>query len=329
MFPFISENNILYFSSDGVYDDNNPMGLLDIYKYDLNEKNKEGNAVITLGEPYNSRKDDFAYFVRSLPDNSTYSEQGYFSSNRDTFYQMGDTIIPKGDDDIYSFNVKCKQTIQGSITDLKTGDYLEDATVELIDSNGMVLKNVQVDSTGVYSFDVECDQFYRLRGSMTRYYDDLKESNYTEARDNINLKLKPYPCQITVNHLYKSDSIRFDRINKKDFLPILELLLTNPDIKIRIESHTDSRGSAQYNLDLSERRAQASKSYLIKVGVKESQITSAKGFGKDCLLKSDEEIKNLPTEKERKYAHNENRRSHFIIKDCNDDSEGCQDNPED
>ncbi len=338
-FPFISKDSTLYFSSDGVYNKELGLGLLDIYKvYDiikLIEQRELGNdkvdsvKVVHLEAPFNSEMDDFAYFVRPLPDSSDYTEQGYFSSNRNTLIHMGDTINSKGDDDIYRFHLKrkCKQTIQGSITDLKTEDYLEDATVNLIDSTGMVKKTVQIDSTGVFSFDVECDQFYRLTGSMARYYNNFKEFNSAEVRDGINLKLKPFPCEITVHHVYKYDTIEGDRIHEKDLLPVLDLLIANPDIKIRIESHTDSRGSHKYNLDLSELRAQSSKSYLIRAGIKESQITSAKGFGKNCLLIGEEEINNsLQTEREAKHALN--RRSRFIIEDCKEISEVCQDDPE-
>ena len=325
-FPYISEDNILYFSSDGVYNGNLPMGLLDIYSYDLKAKEDKNNKVITLGKPYNSKKDDFAYFVRPLPDSSDYSEQGYFSSNRDTLFHMGDTIISKGDDDIYRFNLKrkCNQTLRGTIADLKTGEYLENAVVELIDSTGMVLDTLDVSSKGAFNFKVNCDQTFSLRGSNEHYYDDIKKFYSIQASQGINLELKPFPCNITIYHKYRFDTIIGDRIHDKDLLPVLNHLISNPDIKIKIESYTDSRGLPDSNLKLSKERANASKAYLKKAGVNESQIISAEGFGEDDLVISDDEIEKLHNEEEIKNAHQKNRRSLFILY-YSDGYGGCED----
>lgn len=319
-FPYISPDGSLYFSSDGIYENKLSLGLLDIYKVEdvdrVIQKKKEVK-IDHMESPINSNKDDFAFFIEESKENSNCEFYAYFSSNRD---------VPsaKGDDDIYRVKVKINKTIQGVVTDYSTKKPLANASVDLIDFEGKVIKTIQVDSSGIYKFDVECDQFYRLRGSMTRYDDDLEESNSDEHKEVINLQLTPYPCEIPVDHIefdLDSDAISFDA--KVALLPVIELLLTNPDIKIRIESHTDSQGSPEYNRSLSERRAQSTKSYLISIGVKESQIISAKGFGEDCLLKSDEEIRNLPTDEEKDRAHKENRRSRFIIDDCNDNIEGC------
>jgi tetratricopeptide (TPR) repeat protein len=83
MFPFVSKDNTLYFSSDGYLN----LGLLDIFK--SNHLKGDRSEPQNMGAPYNSGYDDFAYFV----DETT--QKGYFSSNRYT---------GKGGDAIYSFN---------------------------------------------------------------------------------------------------------------------------------------------------------------------------------------------------------------------------------
>jgi hypothetical protein len=80
LFPHVSEGNILYFSSDGMYDKKLGLGLLDIYKVSLND---EESLVENMQAPYNSTKDDFAIFIMEQQDNSTEEKFGYFSSNRD------------------------------------------------------------------------------------------------------------------------------------------------------------------------------------------------------------------------------------------------------
>ena len=83
MFPFISQNGILYFASDG----HGGLGGLDIFQTNLTGE----GPVENLGAPVNSGRDDFAFAVNPLGD------WGYFSSNR-----KGGA----GDDDLYRFTVK-------------------------------------------------------------------------------------------------------------------------------------------------------------------------------------------------------------------------------
>lgn len=324
MFPFISKDNILYFSSDGIYDGIPAMGLLDIYAYDLKAKGDEKNKVVSMRNPYNSKKDDFAYYERMITD-SLYSKEGFFSSNRDfsELDLMGYKIVPKGGDDIYRFKEKnkCKRTIHGSITDLQ-GKYLENAMVKLIDSAGTERDSVKVNATGSYKFDVECDKLYHIRGSKELYYDDLKEFKSDKKSEGIKLYLKPFPCQIIVHHTYKFDTILGKGIHKDDLKPVLEFLIKNPNAKLRIESYTDSRGGYDFNLKLSVDRAEFSKSYLISAGVNENQIISVEGFGEDNLVISDVEIEKLDSSEKKDAAHKINRRSLFNIdypngfKDC-------------
>ena len=75
----------------------------------------------------------------------------------------------------------------------------------------------------------------------------------------------------------------FNKANiKAEFAPVLDeaaqTLQDNPDINVRIEGHTDSIGSDEYNLELSERRAQAVKAYLVSRGIAASRLsTEGKG----------------------------------------------------
>lgn len=59
---------------------------------------------------------------------------------------------------------------------------------------------------------------------------------------------------------------------------IIDVLQKNPDMHIRIEGHTDNIGSMEYNIDLSQKRAQAIKNYLVRGGIHESRISTI-GFG--------------------------------------------------
>lgn len=341
-FPFISKDSTLYFSSDGVYNKKRGSGLLDIYKVnniykliELRELDKDIDSleVINLGTPYNSPMDDFAYFIEEPKDENDCGEiYAYFSSNREVTNDKKDE--KKGYDDIYKVKVKRTRTIQGTIKHSISGNNLDDATVELIDADGTVKYTVKTDATGTFSFDEYCNEDYTLRGSKDRYYDALTSINSAEAKDNIELELKPYPCLVTINYegFESLNQIEFEfnidsigENEKNTLLKLRDLLVANRDMKIKIESHTDSRGSDEDNINLSTRRAVNTKSFLIQADVNESQIESAIGYGEGRLCFTDEEIQNMPIEK-REAAHQKNRRSHFIIVGCEDNTPNCPDN---
>ena len=319
MFPFISEDNILYFASDGVHGEEPAMGLLDLYAYDLEGIDNKDNKVISLGSGFNSSMDDFAYYVRKLPEGSTYSEQGFFSSNRDSLIHGDRAIKSKGDDDIYNFLKKSpkeeiiQQTITGIATAKNTGGYLVGATLELIDTTGMVLQEAKVGESGAYNFEVERNETYWMRGSMEWFYDARQKFTATEDEINIELELNHYPCEFTVYHNFESEAVIHD-LDKENLLPVFKLLLANPEFRIRIESHTDSIGTEAYNMRLSNQRAEAYKDLLIELGVNEDQIASTKGFGESCPNTASD-INNLE-DVDMSDKHAKNRRSQFIIEGC-------------
>ena len=77
---------------------------------------------------------------------------------------------------------------------------------------------------------------------------------------------------------------------------------------IKIESHTDSRGSNRYNRKLSDRRAKSTRDYLLSRGIAPERIESAIGYGENQLINECEDGIRCSEEK-----HQENRRSYFYI----------------
>jgi outer membrane protein OmpA-like peptidoglycan-associated protein/tetratricopeptide (TPR) repeat protein len=294
MFPFVDRENTLYFSSEGFTN----LGLLDIFKSDiLNDPDAEAE---NLGAPYNSGGDDFSFFKIKADD-----ESGYFSSNG--------REDSKGGDDIYSFNsFNCKQFIKGIARDSITMEPLSAVKVELIDTSGKILKTVETDENGAYELEVECDEKYTIRGSKPDYKDELKEVNtsVTDSYENVtDLILQPLIIddEIVINPIF----FDFDKWNirtdaKYELENIVDVLREHPNMVIKIESHTDSRGSHRYNEKLSDRRAKSTQDYLLSRGIAPERIESAIGFGEtqpvnDCGRNCTEE------------EHQENRRSHFYI----------------
>lgn len=294
MFPFISKDSTLYFSSDGYLN----LGLLDIFKSNIIKGDRSEPE--NIGAPYNSGYDDFAYYSDSI------NQRGYFSSNRPDGH---------GGDDIYSFNaIECKQKIKGVVRDFRTELTLADVTVRLIDETGKVIEEFNTKEDGEYTFEVDCKKTYTIVGSKPDYKEDQKTiiTDYDLKKVHIvDLSLIPLIMdnQIVINPIF----FDFDKSNIRtdaqyELENIVDVLRKHTNMVIRIESHTDSRGRDKYNMKLSERRAKSTRAYIISRGVAAERIVSAKGFGESQLLnKCANRVK--CTEEE----HQLNRRSYFYI----------------
>ncbi|MFD2824774.1 OmpA family protein [Lacinutrix iliipiscaria] len=294
MFPFVAKDSTLYFSSDGHIN----LGLLDVFKSNI-IKDENANPE-NLGAPFNSRFDDFAFFIDSEKDT------GFISSNR---------ADGSGGDDIYQFSsFKCKQSIKGVVKDKISLLPLPEATVKLLDENGKVLEEITANELGEYKFDVDCEKKYILIGSKEDYRDDQKEietSNVADEEQVQDLILTPFIVnnEIVINPIffdYDKSNIRTDAAYELE--NIVTIMNNHPKMIIKIEAHTDSRGRDAYNEKLSDKRAKSTRDYIISRGISANRLESAIGYGEKQLLN---ECSNGVKCSEAK--HQENRRSKFII----------------
>ena len=303
-FPFITDENELYFSSDGYPG----LGGLDIFVSKINSDGTFGE-VQNIGADANSAKDDFAYLI------DTKTRRGFLSSNRDG---------GMGFDDIYKFletkKLLCEQELYGVITDMSTAQVLPDAKITLFDNKFELVKTTISDQNGYYSFPVECGKTYNVRAAKEEY--TTKEQKITIAskkgRTNLPFALEKTTCKVTVgDDLGKCFGIKmiyfdFDKSNIRreaalDLEKILDVLKQYPTMKLDIRSHTDSRGTFKYNEALSDRRAKSTINWLVKNGVDTSRLIG-RGYGENLLVNNCSDGVEC-TEEE----HQLNRRSEFII----------------
>ncbi|AZJ34122.1 OmpA family protein [Tenacibaculum singaporense] len=297
MFPFIGNDNVLYFSSDGHIG----LGGLDVFEVKIT--NNSYTKPVNLGSPVNSPFDDFAFIIN---DKHT---QGYFSSNR----KEG-----KGDDDIYSFKIyDCKENIKGVISDSRTGTPIPNAIVQLINKQGKPILTKTTNKDGSYLFEkVDCEKSFVVVASKKDYRNSQKNTKTLDINkrlitENIQLESLIIDDQIIINPIY----FDFDLYNIREDAEyelehIVSVLKDNPDISLRIESHTDSRGSQTYNKLLSDKRAKSTRDYILSRGISSKRIKSAIGYGEEQLLNNCNDLnQNKCTEKE----HQLNRRSYFYI----------------
>ncbi|MEX0362059.1 MAG: carboxypeptidase regulatory-like domain-containing protein, partial [Allomuricauda sp.] len=154
-FPYITQEGILYFSSDG----HPGLGGLDVFatKITFGSFNE---PVVNVGKPVNGNQDDFAFIL----DNET--KIGYFSSNREG---------GMGEDDIYEFTeneplvLDCIQEVTGTVRDRISNEVLAGATVMIIDEENKEVSSTLTDSQGNYVLSLDCSKGNFVRASRDGY----------------------------------------------------------------------------------------------------------------------------------------------------------------
>ena len=285
-FPFITEDNVLYFASTG----KQGFGGFDIYKINLDLTEQAQN----IGTPVNSEKDDFSFsFNKAI-------NVGYFSSNRN------------GMDAIFNVKPICTANAIVTVVNKKTGLAIPNAMVTILDVKGNIISTLPSKTDGKVNYDIECETEYNIQAKAQNFETaNLTIQKIKSGQTIIQVQLVPEEVIITDTEVilknvyfdFNKSNITSQGANELDKL--VKVMKDYPNMVIFVKSHTDSKGSAAYNLKLSEQRAQATVQYLISKNIDSGRI-SGKGFG------SSEQKINCGancTEEE----HAQNRRSEFVI----------------
>lgn len=273
LFPFVNAEGNLFFSSDG----HPGQGLLDIFG---TLKNDQGVVieVTNLKSPINSNRDDFSFFMAED------GLSGYIASNRK------DNI---GNDDIYEFETILPLLLKGVVTDSINDNPIAKATLVLTQQDGTPIARLTTDENGYYQHSIQRDQYYSLLASHPKYQPKTTLFNSTDLPSRqtelvVNIELGPVmdlKVLADLNTIY----FDFDRYNirpdaAKELHKIIDLLTNHyPSMIIRVESHTDSRGSNSYNDRLSIDRANSTYEYLISNGLSKQRVIAHQGYGERRL----------------------------------------------
>lgn len=333
MFPFLRNDTTLYFSSDG----HGGMGGLDIFMTTMDSTGVWSKPV-NMKYPINSIGNDFSIIFHPT------EERGFLASNRDSRNGM--------DDDIYYFiEPPITFTVNGTIKDKNSLQYVSGANVSIIGTDGTKATTLSSDN-GAFQFNegvLNLNNIYILT---------IDKNNYFTTTDTISTVGLEFSKDFTPNYEIAMipdgsvvlPEIQYD-LGKWDLKPqfedslqgLIEILQINPNITIELGSHTDCRGSDASNDILSQKRAQAVCDYLVVRGIDPLRLT-AKGYGErvprtvDGKKLTEEYINSLPTEEQKEKAHQLNRRTEFRVlskdyvtrEDINDDQmANIRLNPED
>lgn len=271
MFPAIGIDGKIYFASKGHLG----MGGLDLY-YTTDSANTYSKA-INMQSPINSGADDFGI---------TFTNQSqpiaYYTSNREGGL---------GDDDIYSISIKpFTVLVSGIVIDNESRTPAANTSVNITNSTQPF--TLKTGSKGTFVTELNLNQVYALTATKEKYFKSneiqlITNNISSDTNINITIYLEPIPdegVEFTLQGIYydldKAD-IRPEAAKVLDSLVII--LNNNPQIVIELASHTDSRAEEDYNLKLSQKRAQSCVNYLLKKGIVKDRL-KAVGYGESKLI---------------------------------------------
>ena len=319
IFPFLRNDTTLYFASNG----HGGMGGFDIFVSTIDTAGNWG-VPANLKHPVNSISDDFSITFHPT------EERGFFASNRDN---------SRGVDNLYYFiEPPVLFTLAGTVKDEKTLQFVENASIKLIGSNGSSV-TTRTNEKGYYLFgnsQLNKNTTYEIIVDKPGYFTkSLVETTVGVefSRDFVkDVMLEPIPEKPIPLPDILYDLARWElKPQYEDSLQgLIQTLQQNPTIIIELASHTDSRDSDERNDILSQRRAQSVVDYLILRGIDPERLV-AKGYGervprvldkafkanniewKEGTVLSEDFIEQLQNNEAKEAAHQLNRRTEFSV----------------
>lgn len=261
MFPYVRSDSVLYFASNG----HPGYGGLDIFRAELTRSG--GWKVTNMGTPVNSPSDDFGITFGE-------GESGFFSTNR------GDN---RGYDHIYSFELpELKINISGWVLD-KDEEPVANAVIRIVGNDGSNQKQI-ARNDGSFSFPLDRGVSYVMLAGAKGYLNARQEFTSDIAEEDaeygIDFILASINKPVVIDNIfYDFDRATLRPESKTALDEMVQVLRDNPNVTIEMASHTDRKGSHEYNDDLSARRAQSVIDYLIGAGIAADRLQSH-GYGK-------------------------------------------------
>ncbi len=262
---YYAQDKILFFSSNG----RDGIGGLDIF---MSREETQFTETKNIGMPFNSNRDDF-YFVLG-------AKKGYVTSNR----QNG-----KGNDDIYTFNIKSKETllaliekdsiieeaksvsVAGVILNEKN-EPVADVPIAITDENSVEIKTTTTNAEGKYRFEnLPAGKTYKVllveeNAKLTQKIEYVSGDVQVKASDKVATK------KLFENIYFDSDKHHLRPEANKVLADLASYAKAHPEIQIELNANTDSLGSVEYNQKLSQARGDEAKKHLIELGVDKSAI---------------------------------------------------------
>lgn len=321
--PFYHDaTQTLYFSSGGHIG----FGGLDIFATRWNEDTEWWSEAYNIGSPVNSSRDDSYYIVYDQ------LRIGYVTSDREACTEC---------DSIYNLSIHCNKIYQVTRPELKfyiSGHVYDDVTREIIPGAKIEFKDANykwehfeiiADENGYYEHELVPNLELFMRATQKDYFADkavVFTLGETESRNYVeDFYLEKIPDdEITIEGIeYDFDSAKLRPESEEILDNLIEFLELNSNLTIEIRSHTDMRGNDEYNLKLSERRAQSVVDYLVDNGIPRERL-QAKGYGEtmpaevkgpdgSMVVLTPQYIDTVTDPDKKEEYHQRNRRTAFFV----------------
>lgn len=307
MFP-TGDGDTLYFSSDYFAG----LGGLDIFKTWI-QSNGEWAPPQNLKNPINSSFDDFGYIIDYESKlRGSEIQKGFFSSSRagygkeDLYKYERNRVVgsPSVDDPIGEEAIEIEIYLAGKTKEIEFIDSnnpnsgtkgktnLDECYITI--SDGQETENIYSDENGQFIVQLKKDKNYSIKASKVGYlnaFEKISTKNIKVDKGKLSTTIN---IELVLNRIFANVEITLENIyynfNKSDIRSdaeptldsLCQLLIQNPQINIQLSSHTDCRGDDEYNLILSQKRAESAVTYMARKGVSISRMT-AKGYGVTAL----------------------------------------------
>ena len=193
-------------------------------------------------------------------------------------------------------------------------------SVKVIDEKGATVAEVTSNEEGKFDVALAMQKNYTFLAQKPDFY-TRRETYTTYGKQPANEELRAKETTIDLDHTLTLDKIKLEKTIVLDNIyydyrkwdikdtaameldKMVTIMRDNPKIHIELSSHTDSRGSDQYNMDLSQKRAESAVAYIVSKGIEKERVT-AKGYGETKPI-----IENAMTEED----FQKNRRTEFKV----------------
>lgn len=234
-----------------------------------------------------------------------------------------DTVYIHTQDTVYIDRGVIDESVRGflllSVTavDKQTKDLIYNSRINVVNNSTNEYVCPTYDTiTQSYLYPIDKGQDYTIYANSKSYVEGELKLNISNDDPSMKVnkrieleKLSKGQIFILNNIYYDFDkhNIRTDAAMELDKL--VKIMEENPTLKIELSSHTDSRGSDEYNMKLSQNRAESAVNYIISKGISAERIT-AKGYGETKLVnKCSNGVKCSEAQ------HQKNRRTEVLITD--------------
>lgn len=182
--------------------------------------------------------------------------------------------------------------VMGKVVNCKNNEPIANASVIVKNNKTGVSETYASDGKGEFSFTASPNTTYTIYGKKANYMSqtmNISTSDYNRSKSQyiqLQICMDKADCNDAVvlkNILYDLDKSFIREDAKPELNRLVQFMNDNPEMRVELSSHTDSRGSDAYNLKLSQRRAQAAVDYIISQGISKNRLI-AKGYGETRLV---------------------------------------------